>query len=300
MNKPLVSIIMPTFNRANLISRALNSCINQTYQNLEIIVVDDNPPFSVSRKETEDILKNYLNHCKVRYIKLKQNVGASEARNVGIKKSKGKYITFLDDDDEYLPENIEKEVEFITKFDYDVIFCDIILYDEKNNKKTTKKYKKNFTLNKKSLLRKHLVDIISGGIAFMYKRQVLVELGGFPDIPANQEYMLMLNTIAKDYNIGYFEYAGAIAYRNEDNEGITGSIPALKAKKTVLKQVKPYLQFLKFNDRRKVVFRLNLFIVIQSIRLKQKGWLKHLVILLLFLDLLILKILTSKNNRNVK
>ncbi len=287
---------MPTFRRAHLISRAIDSCINQTYQNIELIIVDDNSPSSISRRETEQVLKQYKGNEKIKYVKLNKNIGASNARNVGIKKSKGKYITFLDDDDEYLLENIEKEIEYITQHNYDVIFCDIIIYDEETNLKTVKKYKKNFTLDRLDLLRKHLVEIISGGIAFMYKRKVLLELGGFPDIKANQEYMLMLNTIVKGYNIGYFEYAGAIGYSHNTKEGITGSVAALEAKKEVLKMVKPYLKLLKFNDRRRVLFRLNLFIVLQSIRLKNKGWIKYFVNLFLYLDLLILKIMTLKRN----
>jgi glycosyltransferase involved in cell wall biosynthesis len=103
-NQDLVSIIIPTYNRGYLVSRALESALDQTYQNTEIIIVDD-----CSTDNTEAIVKNFPDP-RIQYIRHSQNKGASAARNTGIKIALGDFIAFLDSDDEYLPEKIEKSM----------------------------------------------------------------------------------------------------------------------------------------------------------------------------------------------
>ncbi len=100
-----VSIIIPTYNRAHLINRAIKSVLSQTLQNFEIIVVDDN-----SNDNVEEIVKGF-NDERIIYVLHKKTRGGSAARNTGIKKSRGKYIAFLDDDDKWLPAKLEKQIE---------------------------------------------------------------------------------------------------------------------------------------------------------------------------------------------
>jgi len=103
-----VSVVIPTYNRANIISRTINSVLNQTFQNFEIVIIDDG-----SSDDTEQIIKKF-NDERVKYIK-QQNSGPSNARNNGIKKAEGRYIAFLDSDDEWLPQKLEKQVCFLEK-----------------------------------------------------------------------------------------------------------------------------------------------------------------------------------------
>jgi glycosyltransferase involved in cell wall biosynthesis len=113
---PLVSIIIPAYKRVNELKRAIDSVIKQTYKNWELIVVDDNFSNSEWRKETEELIKKYnVNNDKIRYIKHKKNKGGSAARNTGIKNAKGAYIAFLDNDDEWLEEKLEKQISVIQK-----------------------------------------------------------------------------------------------------------------------------------------------------------------------------------------
>jgi len=100
-----VSVIIPTYNRGYTIKRAINSVINQTYKNLEIIVVDD-----ASCDNTRDIV-NKIGDSRIKYLIHYKRQGASVARNTGIRASRGKFIAFLDSDDEYLPDKIEKTLE---------------------------------------------------------------------------------------------------------------------------------------------------------------------------------------------
>jgi len=104
MKDPRISIIIPTYNRDNLILKALESIFIQTFQDFEILIIDD-----ASTDKTEQVIKE-LNHSKVRYFKLENNSGQCIARNFGVKRAKGEFVAFLDSDDEWLPEKIEKQV----------------------------------------------------------------------------------------------------------------------------------------------------------------------------------------------
>lgn len=102
MNDPLISIIIPTQNRYQLLAKALNSACNQTYQNIEIIVIDD-----ASRDETSQYVSNLrLTDRRVTLIKNTTPVGGAKARNMGLAESRGEFIAFLDDDDEWFPEKL--------------------------------------------------------------------------------------------------------------------------------------------------------------------------------------------------
>jgi len=107
LNSPKVSVVIPTYNRPHLIRRAIQSVLNQTYQNFEIIVVDDSP-----NDETEKVVKSF-NDKRIKYIHNKKKSNLPKARNQGVRESdpNSKYIAFLDDDDEWLPQFLEKTVE---------------------------------------------------------------------------------------------------------------------------------------------------------------------------------------------
>lgn len=102
-----VSVIIPTYNRSNTISRAIQSILNQTYQNFEIVIIDDSP-----NEETERVV-NSFNDNRIKYTRNKQKTNRAAAINQGIRASGtgSKYVAFLDDDDEYLPLFLEKTIE---------------------------------------------------------------------------------------------------------------------------------------------------------------------------------------------
>ena len=107
MQTPLVSVIIPTFNRAEVVSRAVNSVLNQTFKDFECIVVDDG-----STDETDSVLLGFADRIKV--VKT-ENRGVSAARNTGAKLAAGKYIAFLDSDDEWKPQKLQKQFDFMQK-----------------------------------------------------------------------------------------------------------------------------------------------------------------------------------------
>lgn len=108
---PLISIIIPTYNRREFLQEAVTSCLNQTWPNLEIIIVDDGS-LDGTQSVVESRLKGEWKGRNVRYV-LQDNAGASAARNRGLALAKGDYVQFLDSDDELLPGKLLKQVEFL-------------------------------------------------------------------------------------------------------------------------------------------------------------------------------------------
>jgi len=106
---PTISVIIPTYNRAHLLSRAVLSVLNQTYKDFEIIVVDD-----ASTDNTYEVVKSF-NDPRIKYIHHEQNKGSAAARNTGIKSARGEYIAFQDSDDEWLPEKLNKQMEIFNR-----------------------------------------------------------------------------------------------------------------------------------------------------------------------------------------
>ena len=102
---PKVSVIIPTHNRVSLLERAIQSILSQTFYDFELIIIND-----ASTDSTQEMIKE-IDHPRIHLINHSKNRGASAARNAGITASKGKYIAFLDDDDEWLPEKLAKQVQ---------------------------------------------------------------------------------------------------------------------------------------------------------------------------------------------
>ncbi len=105
MKKPLISVVIPTYNRAYILPKAIESVFNQTFRDLELIIVDDG-----STDETPYLVAKY----PLIYVR-KPHRGVSHARNVGVLKAKGEFIAFLDSDDVFVPEKLEKQIKFLEK-----------------------------------------------------------------------------------------------------------------------------------------------------------------------------------------
>jgi len=114
MSNPLVSVIIPTYKRdPDTVLRSVKSVLNQTYENIEVIVVDDSPSDFVHRDEVRSVLED-LRDSRLIYIRHDRNMGANQARNTGIMRSTGEYVAFLDDDDEWMPEKLECLIPLFT------------------------------------------------------------------------------------------------------------------------------------------------------------------------------------------
>jgi glycosyltransferase involved in cell wall biosynthesis len=122
-SKPLVSIIIPVYNGANYVDKAIQSALAQTYQNIEILVINDG---SCDCGATDDVIKQY--GSRVRYIK-KENGGVATALNLGIREMHGEYFSWLSHDDFYLPNKITSQINFLATLN----FSDVVVYSNHYN-----------------------------------------------------------------------------------------------------------------------------------------------------------------------
>ncbi|HLT09064.1 MAG TPA: glycosyltransferase family A protein [Cyclobacteriaceae bacterium] len=113
MNKDLVSVIIPTYGRPKFLPRCIESVCQQSYRNIEIVVVDDNGQGQAQQVETERVVTSIECDLPLTYIVHERNGGGSAARNTGAASAKGEFLCFLDDDDEYYPDRIAKQIEVL-------------------------------------------------------------------------------------------------------------------------------------------------------------------------------------------
>ncbi len=127
--RPQVSVIIPTYNRARAADRAVRSVLHQSYQDLEIIVVDDG-----STDDTQKVIEE-LDDQRLRYIRHERNRGGSAARNTGIEAAHGHYIAFLDSDDEWLPQKLERQAQFLQSSEPSVgaVCAGFVVVDERGH-----------------------------------------------------------------------------------------------------------------------------------------------------------------------
>ena len=114
----LISIVMPSYNTDKYIENSINSVINQTYTNWELIIVDD-----CSSDNTDEIIRGF-DDIRIRYVKNDRNSGAAISRNRALRLAQGRWIAFLDSDDLWRPEKLEKQLQFMKEHGYSFTFTD--------------------------------------------------------------------------------------------------------------------------------------------------------------------------------
>lgn len=191
--EPLVTIIIPVYNGENFLEKAIVSAINQIYKNIEIIVVDDG-----STDSTEIICNKYKN--KIKYIK-KNNGGVSTALNIGIKNSKGTYISWLSHDDEYLDNKISSQVTTLNNLENknSIIFSNYSYINSKSKKTKDIDYKKiiNFNKNYKYLL---LYGQLITGCSLLIPKILFNKYGLFNErLKYTQDYKKWFEFIHEDF-----------------------------------------------------------------------------------------------------
>ena len=195
--EPIVSIILPTFNREKLLVRAINSVLNQTIQNWELIIVDDG-----STDNTFEVVNSYLQKQEnIRYIK-HSNRRPPLSQNVGIISSVGKYISFLGSDDEYKPTYLEERINFLqTHSDVDLIHGGVEIIGHP------------FVKDKNDLSKEiHLSECIIGG-TFFGKRKVFFELDGFKNLKYSDDSDFFERALQK-FKIEKVDFPTYVYYRD--------------------------------------------------------------------------------------
>lgn len=185
----LVSIITPTYNSREYISETIYSVLSQTYKNWEMIIVDDK-----SMDDTCEIVHNFvLKDSRIKLFQLSANSGPAVARNEAIKNSNGKYIAFLDSDDIWLPQKLEKQVAFMKKHDCEFSCTNYEIFSNSKNKIV----KSVFRYSYKDILKSNCI----GCLTAMYDSEKIGKVY-MPILKRRQDYALWLK-ILKLIKYGY-------------------------------------------------------------------------------------------------
>lgn len=215
-SNPLVSVIIPTYKRPDTLDRAIESVFQQTYSPIEIIVVDDNNPDSEGRALTEKCMKKYENDVRVQYVKHEHNKNGSAARNTGARHSKGQYLAFLDDDDEYFPDKISAQVKRLEGLDESWGAC-YTKYIRKSEDKliSTSTEHRQGNIYFYELCRNFWHG---GGTGPLVRRSVFESIGGFDEtFKRNQDVEYMIR-ISKNYKVAYEKTLGHIQHVDSFHE----------------------------------------------------------------------------------
>lgn len=200
-----VSVVLPTYNRENLLGRSIQSVLSQSYTDFELIVVDD-----ASIDHTETVVKSFSDG-RIRYIKSETNVGGAEARNIGIRAARADLICFQDSDDEWRCQKLQRCVDTINKCpELDGVFSGYWLIDGTRSSYAPKRRPPASTTELyQALLRQNCV----GTPTAMVKRSALVRVGYFDaGLPRFQDWDLFLR-VSKIARIAYIDEALVLAFR---------------------------------------------------------------------------------------
>lgn len=183
-----VSVVIPTYNRAELLKKAVESLLSQSHQNIEIVIVDD-----CSTDHTSEVIGEMKDH-RIQYIKHPANKGGAAARNTGIAHAAGDYIGFLDSDDQWLPKKLEKQLEVFRKnSNIGVVYTGLSVVNE------TKVLREMMPMFKGNILTKLIqFNCIDTTSSILVKKELLDEIEGFDaSFPSCQDWDLYIRLAQK-------------------------------------------------------------------------------------------------------
>ena len=175
-----ISVIIPFFDETNLLTRAINSVLHQTYKNFEIIIINDNPD---KKGEILEIKKKFNNKL-IKYIFNKRNIGAGLSRNKGIMVAKGKYIAFLDSDDFWNKNKLSYQINYMKKNNIKISHTSYGIFDIYNN-----------FLSKRIAKDMDYYDLVKScdiGLSTVVVERKLINRYPFPDIKTKEDYVVWL------------------------------------------------------------------------------------------------------------
>jgi len=230
---PKVSVIIPVFNREKLIQRSINSILNQTYKNFEVIVIDD----ASTDNTSENIAQ--LKDKRLRHFKNDINLGPSKSRNKGIELSTGELIAFQDSDDEWYSDKLEKQVDlfFRSGEETGAVYCGMEFIDYKTRKKIGESidksdFKKNFISG--SFFRS------PANVSLIIPKNVLNDIGGFDERLFAHEDTELAIRITKKYDFALIDEVLVRVTRNH-NQLMANTFNYIRALEIIYEKHKDYL-----------------------------------------------------------
>lgn len=267
-----VSVVVATYRRDDCLERALSSLATQDYEDFEIVLVDDNGDAEWNRRVADIVaaFKKKNPDVAIKYIANSPNQGSAKTRNIGIAEAEGEYVTFLDDDDLYLPEKIKNQVKFMQMGGYDYSVTDLDLFNESDKliDKRVRSYIKD--TSPEALAKYHLMHHITGTDTMMFKKEYLDRIGGFAPIDVGDEYYLIQRAIDGGGSFGYLPVCDIKAYvHTGENTGISSGEGKIKGENTLYEYKRKYFDRLDRKSRRYIKMRHYAVLAFAYLRMKK-------------------------------
>lgn len=263
----IVSVVIPTYGGPDCLERSINSVLEQTYQDIEILVVDDNGIGTEAQIETARVMSKYDNEKKVKYICHEINRNGSAARNTGVRNAKGEFVSLLDDDDEFIPTKIENLIRVLDKLpeEYALVFGNAQGYDGDELVYS----------NKAQITPNPLYDILLhnfsiGTSAFLIRRSAYEKVGGFDeDFKRHQDWEFFCKIIA-NFKIMAVDTPASIRHLTRRNRPKSVDT-LLEYRIFYLLKMSPYIERLTTKEQKDVQVYNILDVLIQYLPQKRFG-----------------------------
>lgn len=264
MNKK-VSVIIPTYGGPDFLERCINSVLTQTYNNIEVVVVDDNGLGTEQQLRTEEVMKVYADDARVKYVCHQNNINGSAARNTGVKNADGEFIALLDDDDIFYPEKIKRQVELLDSLPdiFAATYCSCEIYN--NGIKTGE------TSASKSgnLLYECLSNRVQmASTSLLIRKSAFLAIGGFDESFRRHQDWEFRARLAAQYNIQADDFIGfrrILVFRNSLN---TAEIYK-ERREHFLKVMEPLINTLPCEQRKEIYVHHRMEIALMFLKRKQ-------------------------------
>lgn len=254
--RPLVSVITPTCNRSDLLPRAFDSLLEQSYDNFEVIVGDDNEIGSDFSEQVLDVIESYRDRgLRIKYFKTSGKVGAGKVRNLASDLAEGEYYVFLDDDDEFFPDKLKDQVSFMLMTGAGISYHDATWFNEDGELVEYRRLNYSKSETKEDLLRKHLLYHIAPGTTYMISAEAFSRTNGWGEVKVGQDWYLMLGCIESDeVSVRYFPGMYVKQHLFANNRLSLGR-NKIEGEREMYRMKKSRRDKLSFLERRYVAFR---------------------------------------------
>lgn len=262
MKKGLVSIVIPSHNGSDKVARAVKSVLNQTYKDVEVIVVDDNGIGTEEQIKTEKVLSEFKKYPNFRYITHEVNKNGSAARNTGARAAEGEFIGLLDDDDIYLPHNIETHMERFKTLseDYALTYCSL---EEYRGDTFIKEYHKKKSGSLFYDVMRHFVVI--GSSLLVVRKSAYDAVGGFDESFRRHQDWEFTAKIAHKYKVSAIDVIGVRGYLEYRNSPKNYEA-AKKYRIHYIEKMKPYMQSLTKKQQKEIITANYVGLLMQLLR----------------------------------
>ncbi|MBO7293074.1 MAG: glycosyltransferase family 2 protein [Clostridia bacterium] len=268
-----VSVIVATYRRDAALVAALRSLGEQTYENLEILLVDDNadPIWSEKVAAAVAAFREQYPRSELRLIVNDPNLGSAKTRNVGIFAAEGEYITFLDDDDVYLPEKVARQLAHMKEVASDFSITDLELFNEQD--KLIDRRSRDYLVGvaPDALLSLHLKHHMTGTDTMMFRREYLLAIGGFEPIDVGDEFYLMQKAIEAGGRFSYLPACDIRAYVHTGDGGVSSGRGKIEGEKALYAYKKRSFPSLSRRDRRYIRMRHHAVLAFAYLRMRRYG-----------------------------